>query len=328
VLLPLLVCVAALLAFVGWRIAGNRAAEPVVPVPIERPAVAAEPAVRDAPTREEVASKASVPEATPASETLQWTVRPELRDGGAVAARWSLDVEWTDEHGKRRELRAIACEGPEHTQSGVSAVAYRVRAYTETLGSRWARAVAARAGAAPVKLVLEPASRVEGEVVDSAGTSAAGVEVHLISIQTRQATTATSDANGAFVLTGVVDGEYHVRAGQLDNPLVRPPDLAVKGGRMRIDRIVLPQLFELALRVVDPYGQRLMGASVNGFSQEGGAFALETDGDGAARATQLPAGRYRVFASHTDFGRTNQHVEVPVSGNAVVEIALPHKSAR
>src|SRR6187549_2022587 len=58
VLLPLLLCVAAFLAFVGWRIAEKRAPEPVAPAPIERPVVAAEPTVRDAPAREGAATAA------------------------------------------------------------------------------------------------------------------------------------------------------------------------------------------------------------------------------------------------------------------------------
>jgi hypothetical protein len=269
------------------------------------------------------------PAVAPADEPLQWSVRPELGDGSSIQGKWSLDVEWTDEHGKLDALRAIACEGPEHVQSGVHSGVYRVRAYTAALGSHWERAIAVRAAASsPVKLALLPASRVEGEIVDASNVAAAEIAVHLISIPRKQVTSTASDANGSFALDGVVDGEYRVRVGDVDNPLLSPPDLVVKGGRVRVERIVLPPLHEIALRVVDFNGQPLSGAVLSGRSQEGGAFELETTVDGRARATRIPAGRYRVHASHKDFGRANKVVEVPKVGSATIEIALPPKSPR
>lgn len=150
-----------------------------------------------------------------------------------------------------------------------------------------------------VTLALARAGLLDGLVREASGAPAEGVTVTLENTLGGERTKARTDANGMYVLTDVVDGEYRVWIGTPESPLAPAIDISFRAPSLRVPERKLPALGGLDLVVFDEGDgyPRAGGARVWGATSAGGAFDVVADAAGAVSLRHLLPGTWRVEAS-------------------------------
>ncbi|MES1243960.1 MAG: carboxypeptidase regulatory-like domain-containing protein [Acidobacteriota bacterium] len=182
----------------------------------------------------------------------------------------------------------------------------------------------------PVRIVMQPASAVEGRVVDGDGKAVAGARVLIIPAERRggfQRLDDTTDESGAFRVEGVPPGAVDVRTLAAGYQSAHVSNLEVRAGQdLKGVEIVLTPGAAVEGRVLSPSGKPVAGARVE-MADEGGRgfFWMQdsgtTDGDGRYRLEGIPPGSRSFQASHPDYRRTVRDLEVR-SGENTLDLSL------
>ena len=136
------------------------------------------------------------------------------------------------------------------------------------------------------------------------------------------ARTTHTDSLGRFRLGGLEAGAARVIVGDPESPLLTRQAVRVESPRTSVGELLLPRLGSLLVEVVDELDRPVSGAKVVGLGDRGGALRGESDVDGRLLGEQLPAGRYRVFASLPGSGRGNQAIVLDPRVRAELRIVL------
>jgi hypothetical protein len=155
-----------------------------------------------------------------------------------------------------------------------------------------------------VTLLLSPAGRIDGELVDA---ELQPLEDLLITLEPLGRSAgrreARTDARGRYAFDGVLDGEYRLHFGSADSPIAPSRELAFQAPSFSFPRVVIADLHTVLVRVVDSRRQPVQGARVYGTGSKGGSFEGTSDALGEFRARHLPSGRLRLRAERAGFGR-------------------------
>jgi len=194
----------------------------------------------------------------------------------------------------------------------------------DALASR--QLVIERAGDAalpPFRLVLEPAGRVNGQVLDARGAPLAGLPVALVATSNREVRNVSSDGEGRYSFADVPAGAYRVAFGAADSPIapvvaaqVAPNDV------LEVPPQAMPDLGEGEIRVADRANRPVAGARVFGAGQSGGFIDGVSDEQGVVRARFLPAGTFflNVAADGNRSGQGQLEVSAGRIGRAVIQV--------
>ncbi len=179
------------------------------------------------------------------------------------------------------------------------------------------------AAVAPPRLLLEPASRIGGQVTESSGAPLSGLPVALLGASNIDVRIVQSDAEGRYAFDDVPLGAYRVCFGAADGPIAPVVPVTVERNEVRdVPPKAMPDLGEGEIRVLDRAGQPVAGARVQGAGQRGGWIDGESDPQGFVRARFLPAGTYFLNVSAADGSAGQGPLEISIGriGRAVVHI--------
>ncbi len=204
---------------------------------------------------------------------------------------------------------------------------------TEAIGS-------VRPAADPIAVVLRPAGRLSGRVVDSQGDAIAGAHVTAhpdhrsmasasgAMMQQFRPTWAKSDADGRFLIEGVEPGTLTVSARAETYQQVMLSGVELEPGTEREIEIVLEAGAVVEGRVTTADGLPVVGASIHvaprrdaargisGLRIAGGDSAM-TDAEGRYRVAGAPVGPASIQVFHNDRQRLTKLIEVRPGGNVV-----------
>jgi len=244
---------------------------------------------------------APVPAPSPTSAQFDGLgiIRGEVipQGGAAMPERWTLLLEphpWL-RGSERAETRRIDFEHGETTfrVDDLPLGGYLVRAVTADLNDLPADVLLVRGSPDQfVTLALRPSGFVDGSVLDAAGRPAEGLDVTLESTQTRQRSTVTTDAAGAFVFRRVQDGEYELRFGRPDSPLLPVEKFTFRAPSLRFPTRTLPETGTLKLTVADLSLRPQPRARISGSSTGGSAVDVFADHMGRATSRHVLPGHY------------------------------------
>ena len=174
-----------------------------------------------------------------------------------------------------------------------------------------------------VVVQLVPAGFIDGRVLDEHGQPVAGLAVVLEALPagTRQA--CETDPGGAFHLSGVLDGDYRITAGDPELPL-DAKELVYRAPSQRVD-LRVPALGQVTCRVVDRFGAALEQVSVQGYGPRGASIEGRSDRHGMVELEHLPAGDYRIVGNDEQHGRGRVRFELAAGEHAQVRLVLTQR---
>lgn len=196
----------------------------------------------------------------------------------------------------------------------------------------------------PVEIVLPPAVRLTGRVVDPDGKPAAEASVATSSDSNPNPFLgpsspcpavgrgeATTDAEGRFVLESLLGGTIQVWATQpgylgSDFETVEVPD----GGEAEVPTLQLARGATVTGRVLREDGSPAPAAQVLAAGEGDYSFSFSrwADGDGRYRIEGVPPGRQTITARHDTLGAGSREVELTVGGENQVDITLGPEESR
>lgn len=176
---------------------------------------------------------------------------------------------------------------------------------------------------APFRLLLEPAGRLGGQVLDVRGAGLAELPVWLLSSTATESRRALADAQGRFAFADVPLGAYRISFGSADSPIAPLVAVEVVAGEVReVPPQTMPELGEGEMLIVDRANQAVVGARVFGAGTLGGWIEGFSDTSGRVRTRFLPAGTFFLNVSAPD-GRAGQgQLEVRVGRIAKATIQI------
>ncbi len=158
----------------------------------------------------------------------------------------------------------------------------------------------------PFKLLLEPAGRLNGKIVDANGAALAELPVSLVAINCKDVRTVATDSEGRYAFTDIPVGPYRVACGAPDSPIAPVVPIEVVSTEVReVPSQVMPELGEGEISVLDRASQVVRGARVFGVGQRGGWIDGVSDNNGKVHARFLPTGTFFLNVT-TEDGRTGQ----------------------
>lgn len=178
----------------------------------------------------------------------------------------------------------------------------------------------------PVRIVLQPASVVEGRVVDGDGKPVAAARIVIFPTERRggfQAKNGTSDDSGAFRIEDVPPGAVEARVTATGFQAAYVSNLEVRAGQdLKGVEIVLAAGAAVEGRVLSPSGKPVAGAEVRVVEEEARGFfrmpaMASTDGDGRYRLEGVAPGARTVQASHEGYRRAVRDLEVRLGENTL-----------
>jgi len=171
-----------------------------------------------------------------------------------------------------------------------------------------------------VTLRLAPAGFVDGSVYDDAGRPAEGLEVHVTNERSKTRSTVVVDASGLFIVRDVQDGEYEIRFGEFDAPLVTPGTFTFRAPSLRWRETRLPPTGSAVVTVRDREDRPVARVEVVGEAPPSGSLRMRTGADGSAFARFVIPGRYTVEV-HDPEGQVVRG-QLDVAANAQSELEL------
>ncbi|HTF87270.1 MAG TPA: carboxypeptidase-like regulatory domain-containing protein [Planctomycetota bacterium] len=303
----LVVAALALAGFLLWQ--SNRATPDVAPVRIPDPP--AQPAgVKPETAQQPDQGRVEAPTQAPAGDTSPGAIavgrvrgQVDTVPGAKFPAQFELVVETAGS-----PSRVLVIPGTERLvtldlEPGRSVLSARA----EGLASRLL--VLERKSDAPVppfKLTLEPAGRLNGQVLDPRGAALAGLPVFLVATSSKDVRTTASDSEGRYTFSDAPVGSYCVAFGASDSPIapVVPVDVVQTEVR-EVPPQSMPELGEGEIRVLDRESKPVEGARVFGAGQSGGWIDGVSNSAGYVHARFLPAGNFFLNVT-TEDGRSGQ----------------------
>jgi len=254
-LLVLAVSLALGMAIVVW----TSRPRPRGPKPSAPPAPAAAPedprgaldlsegATRDPSRPARDAESVPAPSSGPAQFEGRGIVRGEVvpQNGALMPERWTLVLEphpWL-EGSEKAEGRRVEFEHGETTfrVEDLPLGGYLVRCSASGLNDVPASVLLVRGSPDQfVTLALRPSGLLDGSVIDAAGRPAEGLDVTLESTATHDRATVSTDPAGGFVFRNVQDGEYELRFGRPESPLLPPEKITFRAPSLRYPTRTLP----------------------------------------------------------------------------------------
>ena len=300
--------------------ANPSAANPAAPVP-QPPVPAAEPLTApEGPAQDLPPARRDARDPT-GILVLRIVPSEGLAPGGAVR----VALRSRPEGNLVREAVLAVGELVEELECAPGAYSLEARSEDESLGSRPVEARVAAGERRPIQLRLLRRVPVLGSVLDTAGKEVEGLAVSVRAAKRIEARTLT-ELTGRFRLSGVFEGDYELVLGDPDGPVVPPRPHSVRapvsGSLDPLLELVVPVLLSIEVLVVDDQGLPVSGARVEGRGEQGGRVEVETDAEGRARAGFLPAGSYRLFASHDTLGRGNRLIQLAADTAQPIELRL------
>jgi hypothetical protein len=225
--------------------------------------------------------------------------------GAAMPERWTLLLEphpWL-EGSEKAERRRIEFERGETTfrADDLPMGGYLVRAVAGGLNDLPASVLLVRGSADQfVTVALRPGGFLEGSLLDAAGRPAEGLDVTLDSIETRARATVTTDAAGGFLFRDVQDGEYEIRFGRADSPLLPVERVAFKAPSLRFPPRTLPATGTVKIKVIDLQLRPQPRARISGSNADGNSVDVFADHLGRATIRHMLPGRYVLDLSSED----------------------------
>lgn len=232
--------------------------------------------------------------ARPAASLGRCGVRGRIVDGnGASVVGATVNIEGikakTDREG-RFELRRLAAHAEASIAIEARGFAHLVR--TITLWPDAANDLG--------DLMLHPAARIVGRVVDAEGAPVGGAAVVSESPCGRGA---TSRADGSFEFASLGPGVHRVRARLVGHPASAVAEVDVEvGATARCEDLVLPRARALAGRVTDEREAPVAGAEVCATAKTTGeAFTAVTRRDGSFEWAAFPDGEAEIVVTHAGY---------------------------
>lgn len=169
----------------------------------------------------------------------------------------------------------------------------------------------------PVRVVLDPASRLTGRVLDERNDPIASAQI-VLRRESGIAAAGITDGDGRFLLEGVQADRFVLDASAQGHLAVRVEAIEVSAGAdLDAGDVVLPRGAALEGTVSGPDGSPAAGAVVRALPVQGGGPALlfvvpeaRTDADGHYRLEGLREGRQSVVAEHPSYTRASREIEV------------------
>lgn len=169
----------------------------------------------------------------------------------------------------------------------------------------------------PVRVVLDPASRLTGRVLDERNGPVPAAQV-VLRRQEGIAGVGTTDAEGRFLLEGVQAGRFALDASAQGHLAARVDAIEVSAGAdLDAGDVILPRGAALEGTVSGPDGSPAEGAVVRALPVQGSGPALlfvvpeaRTDADGHYRLEGLHEGRQSVVAEHPSYTRAAREIEI------------------
>ncbi|HEX3128346.1 MAG TPA: carboxypeptidase regulatory-like domain-containing protein [Thermoanaerobaculia bacterium] len=178
----------------------------------------------------------------------------------------------------------------------------------------------------PVRIVMQPASAVEGRTVDDDGQPVAGAKIILLPTERRggfRIKDGVSDESGAFRIEDVPPGALEAQAVAAGFQPAYLSNLEVRAGQdLKGVEIVLATGAAVEGRVLSPAGKPVVGATIELAEEEGaGMFripvAAMSDGDGRYRLDGIKPGTRTFQATHPGYRRAVRDLEVRPGENAL-----------
>jgi hypothetical protein len=262
--------------------------------------------------RQEAAQASSEPPAYPAhlfdprrfegSGALQGRLRTP--EGAAAPARWTLILEPSKVllGGERARARRVDFEAGEleFELRDVPLGGYAVRAEAAGFHGPVEQVLLARPDSLRVvlELALTRPGTLEGRLVDAHGAGVGGVGLWLAPLSDGPSRRATaSQPDGRFRIDGLADGEYRLHAGAQALALRDPIEVAFQAPHLQLEDWVLPELGSLDLRVLDPGGRGVAGATIEATCERRGSVVATCDALGQALLEHLPSGQVQLVVS-------------------------------
>ena len=188
-------------------------------------------------------------------------------------------------------------------------------------------AVALGETAPEIGLRLQPAARLGGRIVGPDGQAVAGAQVQLEPSRPTDLgfgagrATALSDADGRYLLAGVLAGRYRVRVEAAPLAPAERREVAVLGREVGPLNFRLEAGARLRGQVTDAQGRPLVGAGLRAAVQSDpasprlvAAGSSRSGTDGSYELTGLPAGKLRLSVQHPQQGELDLNVDVTPAG--------------
>lgn len=175
-------------------------------------------------------------------------------------------------------------------------------------------------------IAAQSTGRLKIEVLDSAGAALPDLPVYLANTNAPAFEVAT-DFSGLADFAAVPSGDWRVRVGGPQHPLVPELSLQVPEGEIVERRVTLAvALVELDVELLDDAGRPAPNVAVKARCEKGGEPRATTDSAGRATLRYVQPGPVRVFANDELLGRGNRIVELEPGVRASVQFALRRKS--
>ncbi len=181
---------------------------------------------------------------------------------------------------------------------------------------------AAPASTQRLQFRLLATGRLTGTVVTCGLEPLEGFPVLLESLDDERLTRMETAPDGSFTFYAVIEGGYRIHYGSREHPAITPQVCRFLGPRHRVPTVTAPPFVEIRIRVVAAEGEVVPDARVEGVGQRGGSLSGTTDLEGIYRAKFLPAGTYRILASHLTLGRSEARIPVSADSPAQIELQL------
>ena len=271
----------------------------------------------------------AVPAPTAGSERFEGRgiVRGEVvaQSGATMPERWTLVLEphpWL-EGSEKAEGRRLEFEHGETTflVEDLPLGGYLVRASASGLNDVPASVLLVRGSPDQfVTLALRPSGLLDGSVIDAAGRPAEGLDVTLESIATHDRATVSTDPAGGFVFRDVQDGEYELRFGRPDSPLLPPEKVTFRAPSLRYPTRTLPATGTLKITVLDLELRPKGRARISGSAPGGSAVDVYADDLGRATSRHLLPGRYAIDAASEE--GLEGHAAIELAGGQELEVEI------
>lgn len=201
--------------------------------------------------------------------------------------------------------------------TGLPLGGYDVRAEAEGMNGYPVSVLLEKRASNPyVNLRIGLAGYVEGAVVDVNSVSVVNLEISLESLADKTKRTTLTDNLGRFRFERVNDGGYRLHFGYPYSPVADARVFQVQAPGIVLPPEEVPELGEIYLLALDPFGAGIINATVRGTGTEGGYVEGTTDEQGLLSVPNLRPGHYRLRVESPEGASERTRTEV-VAGERI-----------